>query len=179
MGNGNGSACLDLAAEQRNHGAVRAQHVAEACGDKLGLAALTGMILHDHLTTALGRAHDVGGIDRLIGGDHDKSLYPVFFSKIDHVERAEDIVLNRFGRRNLHQRNMFMRRRVEHDLRLILGKDAVHLRVITHGRDQSDQIQTVAVLDVQLLLDIIGVVFVDIHDNDPFGMVLSDLAHQL
>ena len=137
------------------------------------------MILHDHLTAALGRAHDIGGIDRLIGGDHHKALHLIFFGKVHHVERAEDIVLDRLGRRNLHQRNMLMRRRVEHDLRMIFGKDAVHFRVVAHRRDQGNEIQAVAVLDIQLLLDVVGVILIDIHDDDLFGAVLSDLAHQL
>ena len=50
----------------------------------------------DQLGDALGRAHDVGGADGLVGGDQDEILDAVLGGRGSHVPGAEDIVLDRF-----------------------------------------------------------------------------------
>ena len=74
---------------------------------------------------------------------------------------------------------MLVRRRVENYLRAVLLKDALHLVIVAHRSDKRYQIQRIAVFKAQLLLDIISVVFVNIHDDYLLGAVFRDLAHQL
>ena len=84
VGDGDGSALLDLLLEEGNDAAVAAQHVAEAGGDKLGaafhFAVLDGFVeaLNVDFADTLRTAHDVGGIDGLVGGNHYELLDAVF-----------------------------------------------------------------------------------------------------
>ncbi len=65
VSNGNGAALRYLLFKQRHHRAVRAEHVAESHRDKARLARL-GHRLHYHLAKALARAHNTGGVNRLV-----------------------------------------------------------------------------------------------------------------
>ena len=174
-----GCAALDLAAEERDHRAVGAEHIAEARGDKLGVVGVLRLVLDDHLAGALGGAHDVGGIDRLVGGDHHEFVRLVIFGERRHIKGAEDVVLDRFLRHGFHQRHVLVRRRVKDHLRTVLTEDGFDLVVVAHRGDECHKIERIAVFEPQLLLDVIGVVFVNIDDNDLLGVVFGDLAHQL
>ena len=59
---------LIMLLEQGHHAAVAAQDVAEPHRHKFRFAAPVHH-LHHHLAQALGRAHDVGGVHRLVRGD--------------------------------------------------------------------------------------------------------------
>ena len=61
----------DLLAEARHHAAGRAEHVAEAHDHELRAAARLQR-LAQHLGQALGGAHHVGRVDRLVGRDQDE-----------------------------------------------------------------------------------------------------------
>ena len=179
MGDRDRRTAFDLLAEQRNDGAVRAEHIAETCGDKFGIAPLLRHVLDDHLTGTLGRAHDVGGIDRLIGGDHHKLGGLIFHRQLGDVIGTEDVVLDSFLGNRLHQRHMLVRSCVEYQFRAVLLKNHLHLVVIPDGRDQRDKIEISAVFAHQLLLDLIGAVLVDIDDDHLLGLIGGDLTHQL
>ena len=73
MGDRQRSALLYLLAEDRDNAAVAAQHVAKTDGHEMGLAH-PGQVLHIELRGPFRGAHHVGGIDRLVGGDHDEML---------------------------------------------------------------------------------------------------------
>ena len=67
MRNRYGTAFGNLPFEQWNYRAVGAEHVAEAHGDKLCVFAVSAYRLNNHFADSLGRAHNVGRIDRLVG----------------------------------------------------------------------------------------------------------------
>ena len=73
---------------------------------------------------------------------------------------------------------MLVRRCVAHDLRAVLGEHRFDARPVAHGADQRDEIKLRAGV-VQLLLDVVGVVFVNIKDDEPFRRKARDLAAQL
>ena len=73
VGDGDGAAVGDLLAELGNDAAAGAQHVAEA-HQHHGQGGHAVLVLQDHLGQALGGAHDVGGVDRLVAGDVDEAL---------------------------------------------------------------------------------------------------------
>ena len=73
VGDGDGAAVGDLLAELGDDAAAGAQHVAEA-HQHHGQGGHAVLVLQDHLGQALGGAHDVGGVDRLVAGDVDEAL---------------------------------------------------------------------------------------------------------
>ena len=73
VGDGDGAAVGDLLAKLGNDAAAGAQHVAEA-HQHHGQGGHAVLVLQDHLGQALGGAHDVGGVDRLVAGDVDEAL---------------------------------------------------------------------------------------------------------
>ena len=74
---------------------------------------------------------------------------------------------------------MFMRRCMEHHVRLIAREQAVHLFGIAHRGDAYIQLERTAVAALQLLLDGIGAVFINIHNDEPLWPAGRDLAAQL
>ena len=158
-----GSARLDLLAKQRDHTAVAAQHIAETHRHKLRVIIFVKR-LNDHLTDTLGRSHHVGGVHRLIGGDHDEFLHAVVCRCLRRLPGSENIIFYCFIGADLHEGHMLMRRRMVHDIRLICRKDLVNPSCISHGSDQNQQIQ-IGIFDLKLLLDVIGVILVDIQND--------------
>ena len=73
---------------------------------------------------------------------------------------------------------MLVRRRVIHDIRMIFGKNGVHPLCVAHGGDQHHKLQVRMVLQ-QLLLDIISVIFINIHNDQPRRFMRGNLAAQL
>ncbi|MNW02849.1 hypothetical protein D3C71_1986990 [compost metagenome] len=78
MGQRDRAARQDLLLEQWHDTAGAAQHVAEADHRKprAGLGKRQG--LQNQLGQALGRSHDVGGANRLVGRDQYEVLHPAF-----------------------------------------------------------------------------------------------------
>ena len=60
---------------------------------------------------------------------------------------------------------MLVRSRMVNHIRVISLKNAVNPGGIADGTDQSDQIQLVSVFPDQLLLNSVGVVFINVKDN--------------
>ena len=92
---------------------------------------------------------------------------------------AKNIVLNGFVWTALHQRNMLVGRSVKHHLWPVLFKDLIHTGLIPHRADFHPQIQPISVYPHQFLLDIIGVIFVDIQYNQSTWMAHGNLPAQL
>ena len=67
---------------------------------------------------------------------------------------------------------------VEHQLRPVLGHDIVQTAHVPHGADEHLQIQ-LRMGVAQLHLDIVGVVLINIEDDQLFGVAFGDLAAQL
>ena len=209
MGDGDGAALGDLLLEEWDHRAVGAQDVSEADGDKLGLRipkgladsfASVGLVpkvseelgqlvrvsgldlgvegLDNHLAEALRGAHDVGGVHGLVGGDEDKALTAVHHGGIGRFIAAEGVVLNGLAGAVLHEGDMLMGRSVIDDLRPVIGKNLEHPSAVADGADEGHKIQVREGV-LQLVLDVIGVVFVDVKDDELFRMMGRDLAAEL
>lgn len=119
ISDGHRAAGLDLSFENRDHGAVGAEDVAEAGGDELGLPlhhAVTLRLveaLHVDLAYSFAASHHVRRVHRLVGGHHHEAAHAVFDRKVGQDLRAEDVVLDALARVVLHHRNVLVRRGVE------------------------------------------------------------------
>ena len=173
-----GAARLDLLLKERDDGAVGAQHVAEAHGDELGVLALAADGLYDHFAEALGGAHDVGRVDGFIRRDLHEDVRAVLVRTAGDVERAEDVVFDGLVGACLHERNVFVRRRVEDDLRPVLCKDVLYLAAVAHAADEHQQVEPRHIVQ-KFLLDVVGVVLVDVEDDELFGSMGRDLTAEL
>ena len=89
---------------------------------------------------------------------------------------AENVVLDGLLGAFLHQRDMLVGRRVEHDVGAIHPKQAVNFFLISHGGDLHPKIEPIAPCAPQLLLDIISIVLVNIQNNELLGLIFGDLA---
>ena len=125
------AAGLDLFTEQRNDGAVGAQHVTEASGNELRrrqafLLDLPCQRLHINLTDALGAAHHVRRVHSLVGRDHHKTLDLVLHGQIGKDLGADNVVLDGLGDIVLHHRHMLVCRGVEDVLGAVFVEDFLH-----------------------------------------------------
>ena len=73
---------------------------------------------------------------------------------------------------------MFMGRRVEYDIRMIGVHDILHASCVAHRPDQRHQIKP-RVFPLQLLLDGIGIIFINVEDDQHRRFGLGDLAAEL
>ena len=73
---------------------------------------------------------------------------------------------------------MFVSGRVVNDVRLVLFKDHVDAAAVADGADEHHQVQ-VFVFSPQFLFDIVGIVFVNIKDDQLFRLVGGNLPAEL
>ena len=177
MGDGHRSARRDLFLKQRDHAAVAPQHVSEAHCYKFRLIMLVEG-LNDHLADPFAGSHDVGGIHRLVRGDHHEFSAAVHRCCGSRLPGPEHVVFNGFVGACLHQRHMLVGGRMVYDIRTIFRKNGVHSLRIAHGSDQHHERQIGMSLQ-KLLLNIIGIIFINIHDNQPGRLMRGDLPTQL
>ena len=205
VGHGDGAALGDLLFEDRDDRPVGAQDIAEADSDKFGLHAVQlhfisvdpgqGFLLmgkelgdlggaagldhgiealDDHLAQALGGAHDVGGVDSLVRGDQDKALAAVDHGRVGGLVGADGVVFDSLAGAVLHEGHMLVGRGVVDDLRAVFVEDFEHPAAVADGPDQDLEIE-VRVLFAELELDVVGVVLIDVKDDQLAGAVGSDL----
>ena len=139
MGYGHRAAGCDLLFEQRNHAAVGTQYVTETHRHEFCLI-MSVESLHDHLTDTLAGAHDIGGIYRLVGGDHDKFFCTVLGSRHGGLPGAEHIVLHSLVRAVFHQRHMLVGCGMIYDIRLMGFKNRIDPVGIADTADEHHQI---------------------------------------
>ena len=157
---------------------MAAQHVAEPHCHTLHIrVARKG--LDEHLADALGAAHDAGGVHGLIGGKLHKALYTVLAGADQQVFGAQHVVLYRLGRAYLHQRNVLVRRRMEHHRGVVGIKNLVQALFIPDRADQHRDRDIAAVLLLQFHLQLVSAVFVDIKNQQLAGFEAHDLTAQL
>jgi len=209
VGHRDGAALFNLPPEDGDHGAVGAQDVAEADGDELGLHATEDLPtsvfvcaclpdmriklgdvsrfpgldlgvkgLDDHLTDALAGPHDVGGVHGLVGGDEDKALTAVHHGGVGRLIGADGVVLDGFTGTVLHEGDVLMGRGVIDDLGMVLLKNLEHAAAVADGADEGHEVE-IRILLSQLQLDGVGVVFVDIENDQLLRVVPRDLAAEL
>ena len=131
-----------------------------------------------NLTDALARTHDVRRVHGLIRRDEHEGLRAVAVRSLRHMERSEYVIFNGLVRASLHQRHMLVRRSVEHDVRPVLRKQGADPHFVAHGADAHGKVQ-LRMRAVQLLLDGIGVVFIDIQQHKALRRMTRDLAAEL
>ena len=168
MGDRDGAALLDLLFENGDDRAVGAQDIAEAHGHKLGLRLLKGLCrdgvvgrgmgkqrrnlvrlslfdlfvkgLDDHLAEALAGAHDVGGVDGLVGGNEDKALAAVEHGGIGRAVGAEGVVLNGLTGAVLHEWDMLVGGGVVDQLGAVGAEDLVQTAAVPNRADERDEV---------------------------------------
>ena len=84
---------------------------------------------------ALGGAHDVGGPDGFVGGDHDEVLDAVLGGGDGHVVGAEDVVLDGLEDVGLHHGDVLVGGGVIDDGGRVLAKDFVQAGAILDAAD--------------------------------------------
>lgn len=209
VGHGDGAALGDLPLEDGDHGAIAAQHVPEAdrhelgpdiledaaravlvrvliahvreeLGDLVGLARLDLGVkaLDDHFAEALRSAHDVGGVHSLVRGDEHEPLAAVDHGRIGGLVGADHVVLHGLAGAVLHEGHVLMGRRVVDHLGPIPFEHLEDAAAVPDGADEGDQLQRREV-GLELQLDIVGVVLVDVEDDQLLRVVSRDLAAEL
>ena len=198
----------NLLFEQRNDRTIAAQNVAETHSHKLCLERLadhclrnTLLLVHlvgkehrqifcraffhrpikalnDHFAQALAGAHNVGGVDRLIGADQYEALTTIDHSRIGSFICTNYIVFNGFTGTCLHQRHMLMGCCVVDYIRPVCRKKAGQTAAIPHGTNQNLQIQ-LRIIFLQFLLNVVGIVLINVKDNQLLGVVGCNLPAQL
>ena len=174
VGDGDGAAVGDLLLEEGDDGAVAAEDVAEADGDVVGFAGFV-FDLDDHLADALAGAHDVRGVDGFVGGDEDEALGFVFVGDVGEVIGAEDVVFDGFERGVFHEGDVLVRGGVKNDGGVVGFEEGFHAGFVADGADDGFDVR-VGVVAGEFHLDVVEVVFVDVEDDEGFGVVGDDLA---
>lgn len=157
---------------------MAAQHVAKPHRHTLHIC-VAGKGLDQHLTQALGAAHDAGGVDRLIGGQLHQPLHPMLAGAGEQIFGAEHVVFDRLGRADLHQRHMLMRRRMEHHRGMVGLKHFIQPLFIPDRADQHCYRHIPAILLLQLHLQVIRAVLIHVKDQQPFRGKTHHLTAQL
>ena len=134
--------------------------------------------LDNHLAEALRGAHDVRGVHGLVGGDEDKALTAVHHGGIGGLIGAEGVVLDGLTGAVLHEGDMLMGRSVIDDLRPVFGEHLEHPSAVADGADEGHEVE-VRMGIAELVLDIIGVVFIDVKDDELLWVMRRDLAAEL
>ena len=178
-----GSARGNLLLEIGNDGAVAAEHVAEARGDELGGAGVAGVQfveqrLHVDFGDTLAGTHDVGGVDRLVGGYHHEALRAVFHRHVSHVLGAHDVGLNRLVGVALHEGHVLVGGGVEDYVGAEIAEDLLHALAVADITDEGYETNVGEVV-AEVEGDVVQGRLRLLEEDDGFGLVLGDLAHQL
>ena len=72
-----------------------------------------------------------------------------------------------------------MRRRVEHNGRPVGVNHVLDARTVPHGADDNFEVQGVAVAHFHLILQVVGVVLINIEHDDAFRVEARDLPAEL
>ena len=131
---------FDLRLELGHHRTVGGEHVAETDRDQphgalASIASAREVIVERlaiHLSQALGSAKHGHRLDRFVGRDHHHGTRAGCDRGISHVDRAEDVGLDRFAPVPLQERHMLERCCVEYDVRPEIAHQAEHAVAIAH-----------------------------------------------
>ncbi len=140
MGHGHRAARFDLLVEQGHHRPRGGQYVAESHHAKARLAAATMQPLQHDFGEALGRAHDVGRIHRLVGRDQHEGFDLGLVRRLRGIPGGDDIVVNALDDVLFHNRYMFVGRRVVNGLHPVGVKDLAHAKLVMRIADEPDQL---------------------------------------
>ena len=162
-------------------GAVVGSHLmSEELGNLVCLPGLNLFVkaLDDHLTDPLACPHDIGGVHCLICTDEDEAFTPVRHGCKRCLIGSDCVILDDLAGHSLHERDMFVRRRMIYDLRAVLLKHLEHFAAVPYGSDQYIKVQLRKLL-LQLHLQLIGTVLVEVQNDQFLRMVSRDLPAEL
>ena len=152
------AAAADLLLEQRHHRAGRGEHVAEAHHAEARVRGALLQGLQHQLGQALGGAHDVGGIDRLVGRDQHEGLDAGLEGRLGRVPRADDVVVDALDHVVLDDRHVLVGGGVIDGLHAEGGEHLAHavavMRVAEQRHDLHRQLLVRRDL-LQLALDVV------------------------
>jgi len=135
--------------------------------------------LHDHLAHTLGGAHDIGGVDGLVGGNHHKAVNLVLFTELNRVEGTQHIVFYRFDAVMLHQGNVLVGSGVKNYIGTVFLKNLFQSDPVADRKNLDLQIQCFTVTETKLLLNVVGTVFVYIQNDQETGIHRGNLPTEL
>ncbi len=181
MGYRNGTATLNLLAEQRDDGTVGAQHIAKTGSDKLRGGRMVfldfaGQGLHVDFADALGAAHDVGRVHGFVGGDHHKAFHIVFDGKVGQNFGSEDIVLDGLRHVVFHHGNVLVGSGVEHVFGHVAFEDFLHAPFVGDIGHNGGSLQ-VAPLGVKFQADVVERGLGLVYQDELVGVEDGHLPH--
>ena len=168
----------DLPLKQRYYGAVGAKDISKSNRHEIS-AAVSFHGLENHLAKPFAGAHYRGGIDRFDCGNQKELLNAELIRGPHEIQCAKHIVADRLLGALFHERHMFVRSGMKNHIRPVCTEDLPHPLPVPYGSNLHFQIEPPAILIQQFLLNVIGVVLIDVHDHQLFGIVLDNLAAQL
>ena len=204
VGDGDRAAELDLALEQRQHRAGRAEDVAEAHRHEPGVVvrrlgpvrrrfrrlrhpppgraeaavpAVAGIGQHQQFGQPFRGPHDVGRPHRLVGGDQDEALDPVADDRLDQQLAGEDIVVHRLPGVVLDQGHMLVGGGMEDDLRPVAAEDHVEQAHVLDLAEHRHGIGDLVFME-QFHLDGVEVFLAAVEQDQPGRGEADDLAAQ-
>ncbi len=146
MGDGDGTAILNLLAEAWDNRTVGAEDIAETGGDELGLALDFALrhckaeALDVNLGKALATAHNVGRIHGFVGGYHHHHLNSVLDTFVGYHTGTVDIGEDGFARVLFHKRNVLVGSCVEDYLRLPVTEGIVQTVFVADASDDGHEV---------------------------------------
>ena len=172
--------------EQRNNRAIRTKHIAKTCGHKLTSVFLrSGVVsqfvvqrLDVNLTNTLRAAHDISGIDSLVGGNHHKLSGTILHCQVGNDLRTIYIIGDALRWVVFHHGDVLVSSGMEHILRSILLEQIFHVFLLT------DATYNNLCLDVRPILvhhqaDVVLWSLGLIHQDQFRWLIGSYLAHHL
>ena len=126
---------------------------------------------------ALGGAHDVGGTDGFVGGDHDEVFDAVVGGGHGHVVGAEDVVFDGLEDVGLHHGDVLVGCGVIDDRRRVLAQDLVQARAVLDAPDLGVE-GSLGKDCAHFAIDFEQGSFGDLEADDAGGVEAGDLAAQ-
>ena len=184
MGHRDRASKANLLLEEGNDGAIGVEHIAEPCrnelGDTLHLPIFDGIVkaLHVNLADALGATHHIGGIDSLVGGNHDELTAAVFQSQVSDNLGADDIVVDTLAGVVLQHGHVLVGSCMEDIFGTIGLEDVIHTVFLTDAHEDGlshDVGKLVAHHQPHVMERRLGLV----DENEHLGAELGHLLHNL
>src|SRR5581483_3288809 len=179
VGDADRPAPLDLAAEDRDHAAAGAEHVAEPDGDEAGRDVRARPVrLDDPLAERLRLAHHRLRVDRLVRRDEHEPLDAEIDGDLGDHLRRQRVVADRLERVRLHQGDVLVGGRVEDDPGRVPLEHAPHPLAVAcvgeHGHARGE-----AALRDELALDLEQRRLALVDEDQPLAADPCDLAGEL
>lgn len=185
VGDGQGAALGQLLLEEGDDGAGGAEDVAEADGHEPrpggGVRCPTRLqieSLHIELGEALGGAHDVGGVDGLVGGDLDEGLGTGGTGGVGDVFRADRVGQHALAGVELDHGHMLQGRGVEDDLWPHLCEDLGDAAAAADVAEEGLALE-VGEARADFVVDLVEVVLGVVEEGELGRIAVGDLADEL